>query len=107
MKPLIPLLLVAALPVFSFARDAAPIRPLDAMLTDYAYPHEVKVRKFSDQGQALEMAYMDVPPAKDANGKAVLLLHGKNFSGSYWETTISALTDQGFRVIVPDQIGFG
>lgn len=106
MKPLFLLVFGALLPVVSFAREAAPLRPLDAMLTDYAYPHEVKVRKFSDQGQALEMAYMDVVPEK-ANGRAVLLLHGKNFSGAYWETTIRALEGEGYRVIVPDQIGFG
>jgi pimeloyl-ACP methyl ester carboxylesterase len=35
------------------------------------------------------------------------LLHGKNFSAAYWEPTIRALTDRGFRVIAPDQIGFG
>lgn len=58
------------------------------------------------QQQTLEMAYMDVRPER-ANGTAVLLLHGKNFSGAYWERTIRALTAGGYRVIVPDQIGFG
>jgi pimeloyl-ACP methyl ester carboxylesterase len=37
----------------------------------------------------------------------VVLLHGKNFYGSYWHSTIKALTEAGYRVIVPDQIGFG
>ena len=37
----------------------------------------------------------------------MVLLHGKNFSGSYWQNTIKALTAAGYRVIVPDQIGFG
>ncbi len=36
-----------------------------------------------------------------------MLLHGKNFNGAYWRTTIEALTDKGYRVIVPDQVGFG
>ncbi len=36
-----------------------------------------------------------------------MLLHGKNFFGAYWKETIAALSDAGFRVIVPDQIGFG
>jgi pimeloyl-ACP methyl ester carboxylesterase len=35
------------------------------------------------------------------------LLHGKNFSGSYFGVTMAALRDAGYRVIVPDQIGFG
>jgi pimeloyl-ACP methyl ester carboxylesterase len=52
------------------------------------------------------MAYMDVQP-KNPNGKNVLLLHGKNFSGLYWEQTASDLAKAGFRVIMPDQIGFG
>ncbi len=41
------------------------------------------------------------------NGKSILLLHGKNFNGAYWETTVNALAKAGYRVIVPDQIGFG
>jgi pimeloyl-ACP methyl ester carboxylesterase len=36
-----------------------------------------------------------------------VLLHGKNFSGNYWKDTIRVLTQSGFRVVVPDQLGFG
>lgn len=79
---------------------------LDIMLTNYQYPFEVDYFNFKSQIQDLKMAYMDIKPQK-ANGKVVLLLHGKNFNGAYWETTINALTKNGFRVIVPDQIGFG
>jgi pimeloyl-ACP methyl ester carboxylesterase len=32
----------------------------------------------------------------------VLLLHGKNFSGAYWEPTIRQLLRKGFRVIAPE-----
>ena len=52
------------------------------------------------------MAYMDVHPEKP-NGKNVLLLHGKNFNGAYWETTANELKKKGYRVIIPDQVGFG
>jgi len=52
------------------------------------------------------MAYMDVAPAKP-NGRTVVLLHGKNFSGAYWEPTVRALSAEGYRVVAPDQIGFG
>ena len=52
------------------------------------------------------MAYMDVIPAKP-NGKAILLLHGKNFSSAYWKQTAEVLSDNGYRVVMPDQIGFG
>lgn len=37
----------------------------------------------------------------------MVLLHGKNFNGAYWKTTIQALSKEGYRVVVPDQIGFG
>lgn len=79
---------------------------LDIMLTNYEYPFEVHYMKFNSQNQNLKMAYMDVAPTKP-NGKTVVLFHGKNFNGAYWETTINALTKEGYRVIVPDQIGFG
>tara|TARA_Y100000815_G_scaffold274771_1_gene309969 strand:+ start:14486 stop:15325 length:840 start_codon:yes stop_codon:yes gene_type:complete len=52
------------------------------------------------------MAFMDVKPQKP-NGKSIMLLHGKNFNGAYWGETIDALTAKGYRVIVPDQVGFG
>jgi len=79
---------------------------LDINLKNYDYPFPVSFLKISNQNQQLEMAYMDVKPA-NPNGKSIMLLHGKNFNGAYWETTVNALTNAGFRVIVPDQIGFG
>lgn len=54
----------------------------------------------------MKMAYMDIK-LTNFNGKNVMLLHGKNFNGAYWEETIASLTREGYRVIVPDQIGFG
>lgn len=79
---------------------------LDIMLTNYEYPFKVDLYHFNSQQQDLIMAYMDIQP-KDNNGKVVILMHGKNFNGAYWKTTIDTLTNEGFRVIVPDQIGFG
>ncbi len=79
---------------------------LDILLTNYTYPFEVNFYHFNSQQQELKMAYMDVR-AREENGRTVVLLHGKNFNGAYWKTTIDALTEEGFRVIVPDQIGFG
>lgn len=52
------------------------------------------------------MAYMDVEPAK-SNGETVVLLHGKNFNGFYWKDVIAFLSDNGYRVVVPDQVGWG
>jgi pimeloyl-ACP methyl ester carboxylesterase len=53
------------------------------------------------------MAYMDVPSAKPNGGQTVVLLHGKNFNGYYWKDVIPFLADAGYRVIVPDQVGWG
>lgn len=91
----------------SFSAFAQADRPvLDIMLGNYKYPFEVHYLDLKTQNQELKMAYMDVQPKK-TNGKTVLLLHGKNFNGAYWKKTISALTADGYRVVVPDQIGFG
>lgn len=88
----------------AFSQTERPV--LDVMLTNYEYPFEVHYLDLNSQNQQLKMAYMDVP-SENANGKTVVLLHGKNFNGAYWKTTIDALTKDGYRVIVPDQIGFG
>jgi pimeloyl-ACP methyl ester carboxylesterase len=58
-------------------------------------------------GQDVRMAYMDVPPAGTPDGRVVVLLHGMNFGGFYFGGPINLLRNAGFRVIVPDQIGFG
>ncbi|MBI0398762.1 alpha/beta fold hydrolase [Cyclobacterium marinum] len=79
---------------------------LDIELANYDYPYPVSYLPLHIQKQELKMAYMDVKP-DDYNGKNIVLFHGKNFNGAYWETTIEALTKEGYRVIVPDQIGFG
>lgn len=82
-------------------------QPLGIAMEGYDYPYPVSYMPVRSDGQDLRMAYMDVPPARNANGRSVLLLHGKNFFGAYWENTIRALSEGGYRVIVPDQIGFG
>ncbi|MFC7337711.1 alpha/beta fold hydrolase [Haloferula chungangensis] len=79
---------------------------LDERLSNYEYPYEVSLHKFEAQGQPVEMAYMDVTP-ETPNGQTVLLMHGKNFSGAYWKGTADLLRGQGYRVVIPDQIGFG
>lgn len=96
--------LVGFISLLTFAQTERPV--LDIMLTNYEYPFEVHYLNINSQNQQLKMAYMDVHP-KTPNGKTVVLLHGKNFNGAYWKTTVDALTKEGYRVIVPDQIGFG
>lgn len=92
--------LVAMLPVWAQERPA-----YGAMLEGFDYPHEVQQFTVESQGDDLAMAFMDVTPKKP-NGKTAVLLHGKNFCAATWEATITALTDAGYRVIAPDQIGF-
>lgn len=75
-------------------------------LEQFSYPFPVQMFRFSSQQQKLEMAYMDLKPTGPEAG-TVVLLHGKNFSGAYWEETAQALAKGGYRVIMPDQIGFG
>ena len=74
-------------------------------LEGFNYPYPTAQYRFKSQGADLQMTYMDVKPAK-ANGKTVVLMHGKNFCGATWEGTIQALTNAGYRVVAPDQIGF-
>lgn len=78
----------------------------DAELSGSSYPYPVARFELESQRQTLRMAYMDVKSARP-NGKVALLLHGKNFSAAYWQSTIELLTERGYRVIAPDQIGFG
>jgi pimeloyl-ACP methyl ester carboxylesterase len=91
---------------FSLSAQQNELKWLDLMLANYDYPFPAKHLDLHVQQQDLKMAYMDVTP-ENHNGKNVLLLHGKNFNGAYWETTTKALTEKGYRVVIPDQIGFG
>jgi pimeloyl-ACP methyl ester carboxylesterase len=80
-------------------------RRYGARLEGFDYPFPVHVYRTMSQGQPVEMVYMELAPAK-ANGRTVVLLHGKNFCGATWGDTARVLAATGYRVIVPDQIGF-
>lgn len=84
-----------------------PVAPLSADLSGYDTPFPVNSFSFPARGRTLQMAYMDVAPEGGATRGTVVLLHGKNFSGAYWERTASLLVEKGHRVVIPDQIGFG
>lgn len=86
---------------------AAPEKPLGIGLEGIDYPYPVHFLDLTIEGQSLRMAYMDVAPTGKPNGKAVVLLHGKSFSGAYWVNVIRMLSAQGYRTVVPDQLGFG
>lgn len=77
----------------------------DSMLADFPCPYPLQRYEFQSQGQALAMAYMDVR-APSPNGKTVVLLHGKNFCGATWEDVVGPLLEAGYRVVIPDQVGF-
>jgi pimeloyl-ACP methyl ester carboxylesterase len=99
-------ILLTAMLGITLASQAQNVPPQDATLSTYKYPYPVHYLMLKIQGQSLRMAYMDVQP-KQPNGKVVMLLHGKNFCGAYWDSTAADLSANGFRVIIPDQIGFG
>ncbi len=67
---------------------------------------KVRYMKFTTQQVGVSMAYV-YEKAPKPNGKTVLLLHGKNFSHSYWKETMAALLAKGYHVLAPDQLGFG
>jgi pimeloyl-ACP methyl ester carboxylesterase len=107
MNTLSKLIFMGTLFLASAARAQQPsLTPYDTDLTNYQYPYPVQFIALNIQGETLKMAYMDVKPS-NANGHVIMLLHGKNFNGAYWGQTAKVLAENGYRVIIPDQIGFG
>jgi pimeloyl-ACP methyl ester carboxylesterase len=112
-------IILAACVGFFFAANAATraqqapvvlapdVQPGSITSEDVPYPHPVSYLPLILYGQDVRMAFMDVPPMGQPNGHTVLLLHGNNFAGFYWGGPIDVLRRQGFRVVVPDQIGYG
>lgn len=86
----------------AFAQD---VPKYGARLEGFDYPFKTEIFNVLSQNQQVEMSFMDIAAAQP-NGRTVVLLHGKNFCGATWEGTISTLSDAGYRVIVPDQVGF-
>jgi pimeloyl-ACP methyl ester carboxylesterase len=83
-----------------------PREPYGIGLEGFAYPYPVNMLPLVNDGEQVRMAYMDVA-ATQPNGRIVVLLHGRNFPSSYWAPVIKTLNEAGYRVLVPDQIGFG
>ncbi len=94
---------VLCLPAGAAPIDAGP--RYGPELQGFDYPWPVRHFRFTSQGVALDMAYLDVMPAKP-NGQTAVLLHGKNFCAATWRTTIVSLREAGYRVVAPDQIGY-
>ncbi len=92
------------------AEHADEPEPLSISMEGYEYPHPVSFLTLTVEGTDARMGYMDVQPSQydvEPNGETVVLMHGYNFFGSYWEDTIEALAREGYRVVVPDHLGFG
>jgi pimeloyl-ACP methyl ester carboxylesterase len=101
-------LMTLALPVAALLMGAGPVPQapdLGPQLERFAYPWPVQTMDVDIVGAPAQMAFMDIAPQRP-NGRTVVLLHGKNFCGATWGSTVRALSEVGYRVIVPDQIGF-
>ena len=85
-------------------KNNSTLKSYDKNLANFKYPYQVSHFKFKSQNQNLKMAYMEL---NASSPKVVVLLHGKNFSGFYWERIANDLVKKGYRVVIPDQIGFG
>jgi pimeloyl-ACP methyl ester carboxylesterase len=92
---------------FSTLGSYAQTDTLSISLENVKYPYPIGFFPVEIGCQDLRMAYMDVQPQSGANGKTILLFHGKNFGGYYWSEVIGGLVQLGYRVLAPDQIGFG
>jgi pimeloyl-ACP methyl ester carboxylesterase len=100
------ILALIALQSSGFAQAPA-LKPLGIGLEEIDYPFPPQYFELTVENQLVRMAYMDVAPMVPANGQTVVLFHGKSFSGDYWGRTIAMLAGRGYRVVVPDQLGFG
>jgi pimeloyl-ACP methyl ester carboxylesterase len=101
------LAVAAAIWLVASASSPGSAEAVGIALEGFPYPYPVHFARVDLQGEELRLAYMDVAPVGPSTGRTIVLLHGRNFPSSYWEPTIRALAEAGFRVVAPDQIGFG
>ena len=108
------LLMATAVPVSAQGRGVLPpvptptdVKPGSITCDECPYPYPSSYLTISVYTQDVRIAYMDVAPQGTPNGHTAMLLHGNNFGGFYFKAIIDGLTKEGFRVIVPDQIGYG
>ena len=107
--PMAAMVLISAAVLAQPAPAQAPpdVKPGSITCEECPYPHPSSYLPLTVYGQDVRMAYMDVAPTGAANGHTVMIFHGHNFAGFYFGPIIEALRTAGFRVIVPDQIGYG
>lgn len=89
--------------------DEAPADwgPVSINLEEIDYPFPVEYMHFRVYDEEVRLAYMDVAPGGNANGRTVIFHHGGLYYGWYWEEQARALSDAGYRVIVKDRLGWG
>lgn len=99
--------------IFAQAHGTCPTGPPSVNTTSggftYTYPWPIHYHQVHTQRQTLCHAYMDIRPDTSTLSRpqrTAVLLHGKNFCGVTWEPTARILQSWGYRVIIPDQIGF-
>ena len=85
---------------------AQPKQSLSITLENVEYPYPLNFFSLTIESQDVRMAYMDIKPV-NFNGTTLMLFHGKNFGGYYWTNVIKEFSEKGYRILVPDQIGFG
>jgi pimeloyl-ACP methyl ester carboxylesterase len=83
------------------------IKPGSITCEECPYPFPSSYLPLTLYGQDVRISFMDVAPTAAPNGHTVMIFHGNNFGGFYFGNIIEALRKEGFRVIVPDQIGYG
>lgn len=81
--------------------------PVSINLEEIEYPYPVSYMNFRVYNQDVRLAYMDVAPSGRSNGRTVIFHHGGLYYGWYWEKQIEALSNEGYRVIVKDRLGWG
>ena len=99
-------LLIASVALVSPFQSASSQSAYGPELQGFVYPYELNSYLFESQGTHLKMGYMDTPASGKPNGRTVVLMHGKNFCGATWGDSIRVLSQAGYRVVTPDQIGF-
>lgn len=81
--------------------------PISISLEEFEYPYPVEYMNLSVYGEEVRIAFMDVAPTGQANGRTVILHHGGLYYGWYWSEQIQALAQEGYRVVVKDRLGWG
>ena len=80
---------------------------VSANFEEIPYPYPVQFLSLNRFGEEMRMAYMDVPPSGRSNGQTVFWQHGMNFYSEAYTPTLKKLSEEGFRVLAVDRIGYG